>query len=447
MKTKTKTIALVEIAIMLCSVFLVALPGIAADQTTQEVSIAEVTTASEDDFILEIYGNANEDECIDMRDYTYTARIICWLEDETDLADANYDGRISVADMTQIGLIILGRESELTIVDSAGISKTFYKPMERIIVLSDGDAELVKVLGAEDLVVGVGYEVTFFDILLPEMSKLPSVGGYILDIDYEKVLSLEPDLFLGGGGGPVELDEEKLELAGVQVLGLGTHKPKDIIQSTRKLGYLLGKVDNAEEFVTFHEGVLDELKAQTEGLSEDEKPRVFIEYCLYGDYWTCSAGTKGDTLCTIAGGINIAHDIISEGFPGYPVVDSEWVLKENPDFVVRPTFGGDWGYTADEIQKQEWETEMEAVREETMKRPGWEKIAAVEDGDVYIVSGDIAQSGLFGFVYATYMAKWFHPELFEDLDPDAIHQEFVDRFMRVDYDVKKGVFVYPPLED
>ena len=74
----------VGIAIVLCSIFLVAtLPGVAIDQKqeTSKVSASEVTAASEDDFILEIYGNANEDDCIDMRDYTYTARIICWLEE------------------------------------------------------------------------------------------------------------------------------------------------------------------------------------------------------------------------------------------------------------------------------------------------------------------------------------------------------------------------------
>ncbi|MCK4730859.1 MAG: hypothetical protein KAT65_00245, partial [Methanophagales archaeon] len=62
MKTKNKKIATLEIAIVLCSVFLVALPAIAADQTTQKISASasEVTTASEDDYILDIYGNANE---------------------------------------------------------------------------------------------------------------------------------------------------------------------------------------------------------------------------------------------------------------------------------------------------------------------------------------------------------------------------------------------------
>jgi len=42
------------------------------------------------------------------------------------------------------------------------------------------------------------------------------------------------------------------------------------------------------------------------------------------------------------------------------------------------------------------------------------------------------------------MAKWFHPDLFEDLDPKAIHQEYLTRFQGLDYDLDEhGVFVYP----
>ena len=55
MKTKNKMIASLEIAVVLCSVFLVALPVIAAEQNRemQKVIASEVTTASEDDYVLE----------------------------------------------------------------------------------------------------------------------------------------------------------------------------------------------------------------------------------------------------------------------------------------------------------------------------------------------------------------------------------------------------------
>jgi len=45
------------------------------------------------------------------------------------------------------------------------------------------------------------------------------------------------------------------------------------------------------------------------------------------------------------------------------------------------------------------------------------------------------------------MAKWFHPELFEDLDPKSIHQEYLTRFQGLDYALDEhGVFVYHPDE-
>ena len=193
------------------------------------------------------------------------------------------------------------------------------------------------------------------------------------------------------------------------------------------------------EFVDFHEGYMDTIRSRAEGLTEDEKPRTFIEYVYKDGYFTCGDGTKGDEICTMAGGVNIAHDTGSYYFD----VEPEWVMEQNPDIVIRPTFGSDWGYAADEAQKQEWEAEMESVRVDTMSRPGWTEMTE----DIYIVSGDIAQSGLQGFVYATYMAKWFHPDMFEDISPVVIHQEYIDRFLRIDYDVgEHGAFVYPPLE-
>jgi iron complex transport system substrate-binding protein len=79
MKTKKKIIALLEIAIVLGLLFLVALP-------------ATTIAAGEDDFVLGVYGNANEDDTIDMRDLTYVKLIFFGKKPETELADAKYDG-------------------------------------------------------------------------------------------------------------------------------------------------------------------------------------------------------------------------------------------------------------------------------------------------------------------------------------------------------------------
>lgn len=42
------------------------------------------------------------------------------------------------------------------------------------------------------------------------------------------------------------------------------------------------------------------------------------------------------------------------------------------------------------------------------------------------------------------MAKWFHPDLFKDLDPQEIHEEYLTKFQGLNYDLdKQDVFVYP----
>ena len=55
------------------------------------------------------FGDANEDGDIDMRDVTKIARMICWLDPETDAADANRDDKLNVLDIIYTELIILGR--------------------------------------------------------------------------------------------------------------------------------------------------------------------------------------------------------------------------------------------------------------------------------------------------------------------------------------------------
>ncbi|RJS83763.1 hypothetical protein CW713_03550 [Methanophagales archaeon] len=283
MKTKNKVLASMEIAIVLCSLFLVALPAIAAEQTMQKANACTITTASEDDFVLGIYGNANEDDTIDMRDLTYVKLIFFGKKPVTELADAKYDGKINPLDFIQIKLIIVGKEKELTLIDGNEQVKTFKLPIKTIVAHDDNHGEPLRMLGAEDKVVGVGSSLVTHDIILPEMSKLPITGTWQTP-DYEKILELKPDIFMLYLKPHSEGAEEKLEPHGVQVLRLVFNIPSTMPDSIKKLGYLIGKVDEAEEFINFHEGCLDEIKERTEGLSEAAKPRVYIE--TFGSYQT-----------------------------------------------------------------------------------------------------------------------------------------------------------------
>ncbi|MHC1576055.1 MAG: hypothetical protein ACXQTE_01755, partial [Methanosarcinaceae archaeon] len=113
MNIKTNTILL-----GITTILLLALPAVASDYT------------------LGVFGNANEDDTINMQDVTYTELIILEYRDKTDLADAKYDDKINMQDVTQIELIILGKEKEITVLDSTDRIVTVEKPVKRIIPLS-----------------------------------------------------------------------------------------------------------------------------------------------------------------------------------------------------------------------------------------------------------------------------------------------------------------------
>ena len=394
--------------------------------------------AAASDYTLEIFGNANEDDTINMQDVTYTELIILEYRDNTELSDAKYDGKINMQDVTQIELIILGKEKELTLIDShEGYTRnivTVEKPVERIIPLGDNQADGIKVLGAVDRVVGAGTEMLDMPILYPIMSELPGVGNvWGAGPDIEAIISLNPDVLLTYEfrPGPEVLDDK---LAGTEIKVVRLTFDIDMPQF-EIMGYILDKRDEAEEFIDFFDSHIGSIEELTEGLTDDEKPKVYIEWC--NPYQALNKLSGAGQMCEMAGGINIAADLTGMGSPHSLTVDSEWVVAENPDIIIKiPNRIA--GYDVDDVAG------IQAARDDIMSRPGWDHIKAVETGNVYLLTIDL-HDGPHAVVAAQYYAKWFHPEIFEEMDPQAFHQEYLDRFMGIDYDVKEdGIFVYHP---
>ena len=442
MKTKNKIVVLLEIAIVLCSMLLVAIPAIAAqdqNQEMQKVSANTITTASEDDYVLYIYGNANEDDTIDMGDVVYTKLAIFGKKPKTELCDAKYDGRINVLDVIQTKLIILGKEKELTVIDSADRIVTVKKPVERLIVCVTGhQLEMMRSLKIEpNRVAGVSAgSITQGDhnkIFYPEYQDKPTFTC----ADPESVLKLRSDLVITFPGsrslGPIA---DACEAAGIPLfLGWSGVRGLMIVEEMEKFGYIFDKKDEAAEFIDWYEGdVVNPVIEKVKEIPEEDKPKVYFEYARYKTVF------EDNTHIAKTGGKDIF-----EGKSG--AVDPEAVARLNPDIIVMRRQIGGFGFGT------RGTTEFEEAREELMSRPELQKVSAVKTGKVYVFSGYIVsymglgQAGGRQFIHDAYQAKWFHPKLFEDLDPKALHQEYLTRFQGVDIDLdEKGVFVYHPEE-
>ena len=421
-----------EIAIVLCSLFLVALPAISADQNQgmQKVSAFEVTTASEDDFTLGIYGNANEDDTIDMRDTTYIKLVIFGKKPLTDLADANYDGKVSMLDVGQTKLIILGKEKELTFVDFDGVTETVNKPLNRIVTIFSYHPQACRIVGAKDRVVGVDESVINRPTFFPDLSKLPSIGtwGYY---DIEAILELEPDIVIIGTRAWLPELEGQIEDVGIEAIVLMPRNPDTIRGEMLKFGYLFDGVENARNYVEWYNDIENTIQEHISGIPDDEKPRVFME-------------DRGGTMmerqisghimeCEQAGGIDICTDLKGE----QKNVEIEWIIDQNPEVVL----GSESGVNYESDDK----SSIKTYYEEIIGLPGFENIDAVKKGRVHIIDKELTRS-CANLVGTAYLAKWFYPDI--PLDPIEIHQKYMDEFCGgLDYDIKEhGVFVYPPLE-
>ncbi|MGV1754110.1 ABC transporter substrate-binding protein [Agrobacterium sp. CG674] len=280
----------------------------------------------------------------------------------------------------------------------------------------------------------------------PEIAKLPTFGG-MKDgtFDIEQAVALKPDVILMNIDAKTATEEagyiEKLGKVGIPLVYVDfREKPMENTEpSMRVMGELMGKSDVAEDFIKFR---ADSIKRVTDVLAKEnpKRPVVFVERAGgYSEDCCMSFGNENfGKMVEIAGGINMAKDII----PGtFGTVNPEQVIASDPDQIIVTggkwdayVPGGNWvgvGYGADL-------KEAHRKLENLTKRPAFTGVKAVKDNNVHAIWHQFYNNP-YQFVAIQEIAKWLHPELFKDLDPEATFKELHARFLPLDY--KPGYFV------
>jgi iron complex transport system substrate-binding protein len=387
------------------------------------------------DFVLGIFGNANMDDDIDEKDIAYLEGVMKGTNPATNLSDANYDGKVDTADIDQIEKIMSGDENELTILQHVGYGNdltdkivTVTLPIERMIILNEDAAEGIRIVDAKEKIVGVSNFAEDDPDFWSDMSGIPIVSSD----DYESIIALKPQVVLNYAsfGYKPEL-EEALKPMGISTVSLDLFKPEFLICNIRTLGVILGKKENAEEFIDFLQENLSLIEKRVDHIDPKDKKRIFFESSVSSEYPDLSTGANGsawNSQIISAGGINIFADANSP----YPKISPEDVLKRNPDIVVRQV--RQRGYSIDNPD------DLIELRREMMDRPGWNELNAVKNNRIFIVTNGIAWCGIRKHIGIFYMAKWFYPELFSDIDPEEIHRVWLEKFEGMKY---KGIWAYP----
>jgi len=386
-----------------------------------------IMPANASEFTLKVFGNANMDDTIDENDIEYVDGIINGKNDMTILADANYDGKITETDIDQINSIISGTEKELTFIDCTGKNSTVHKPLDKIVAVHSSTVESLRILNRYKDIIGID-EWTYSNYpTLRSDINLESIGAYA-DMDAEKILKLGPGVVICG---PLWHDpniENKLKGTGIDVVRLWLSKPETNLSELRTLSYILDEEENALAYKEWYDKIMDEIQEKVSTLSDSQKPNV-LWYRFAGENGqktTCGGDTSYNGTIDIAGGKNIAINL-----KDYPELDTEWALKENPDVILGVSFAG--GYETDNSSV------LKARYDDIIDTPGFNQLSAIKNNNVFVM-----YSALGSLCDKAYIAKWLHPDLFADMDPSAIQQEYIGEFLHLDFDIKThGAFVYP----
>jgi ABC-type Fe3+-hydroxamate transport system substrate-binding protein len=137
------------------------------------------------------------------------------------------------------------------------------------------------------------------------------------------------------------------------------------------------------------------------------------------------------TYCVVAGTINIAANAVGPS----GTIDTEWIMKENPDAILGLAYKG--GYNTDNI------SDLKNQYDEIMSLPLLQNVSAVRNNRVYVIGFRFTNGPTYPAAYAA-IAKWMYLICFAIL-------KILRRFIRnmspgilVDYNVSEhGVYYYP----
>jgi iron complex transport system substrate-binding protein len=264
----------------------------------------------------------------------------------------------------------------------------------------------------------------------PQADTIPLIGETSEEsVSVEKILSLKPDLavFSIAGHGPTEHSPiaDTLAKAGIPVVFVDfrVHPIEGTRTSFKMLGTALGREKEANAFLDFYNTHLARITDAVKDLPADKRPSVFME--LLAGVWkapghTTGKGGLGDIITTV-GGKNIAEGVVPGAIGDISV---EYALKADPDIYIATgnrapgvLLGGQ--VKADEAAKSL--TEVTA-------RPEFSSLRAIREGHAHGLWHEFYNTP-YNILAIEALAKWIHPELFKDLDPEQTKHELYSQFL------------------
>jgi iron complex transport system substrate-binding protein len=214
------------------------------------------------------------------------------------------------------------------------------------------------------------------------------VGSYI-SLDFERIVSLKPDLIVATGAGNTRDMVERLERLGFPTYVIFPKNIDDVIWSVGRLSRLVGREKEGVEIIQEMKRRRQRVVDLTRGVP---RPRVFLQI---GEAPVVTVGKNSfaDDLIRLAGGENVAGNEKEM----YPRFGMEEILRKSPEVILISSMNpkGDYHKVL-----QEWSR--------------WKTIPAVKNGRIHLIDSDLIDRPSPRIIEGLEeMAKILHPEKYK----------------------------------
>jgi iron complex transport system substrate-binding protein len=245
-------------------------------------------------------------------------------------------------------------------VDTPNGELTIDERPARIVSLSPTATEMLFAIGADGQVVAVDDQSNY-----PADAPRTDLSGY--EPNLEAIASYEPDLVVYSTE-PGDLGSSLEGLGIPALLQPAASTLRDVYRQVEQLGLLTDHLTESRDLTA---RMKDDIRTITAGV-DDEGRALSFYHELDDTYYSITSSTFIGQLYEIVGLENIADQAKGAG-GGYPQLSAEYIIDADPDLI----------FLAD--------TKCCGQSAATVsKRAGWDRIAAVEHGNVIPLDDDVA---------------------------------------------------------
>jgi iron complex transport system substrate-binding protein len=246
----------------------------------------------------------------------------------------------------------------VTITDDDGFEVTVSEEPQRIVTFAPSMTEIVFALGLGERIVGVSGPFDDFPADAQEIEQVGGAGEFGVDPNLENVVALEPDLFLTIAGG--DPWKEQLREIGVPVVTFNATDFDDLLDDIDKVGLVTGMAGEAEALVA-------DMSEQAQGIAEAVPARTTCFFEVdFPPLFTIGPNTFIYDLLERAGCEPVTADATSD----YPEWSVEDLVADGPAVYLA---------TAESAKSAE----------QIAKRPGFDGIEAVANGNIVLLDSDL----------------------------------------------------------